>query len=70
MKPCDIEFYEELIERRQKVRIHLKGGKENPEGVVLKESERVIIMQVTDELDQVTKKRLIYKAAISMVEEL
>ena len=70
MKPCDIEFYEEVIKGNQKVRVHLRGPKEPVEGVIVKESERAIIFLVTDGRTKQTKRRLIYKGAIMEVEEL
>ena len=70
MKPCDIEFFEDVIQKGKKVRIVLKGPKESPEGVVVKESERAIILEVTDGPTKKTRRLLIYKGAIMEVEEL
>ena len=70
MKPCDIAFFEDVIQKGKKVRIVLKGPKESPEGVIVQESERAIILVVTDGLTNATKRRLIYKGAIMEVEEL
>ena len=70
MKPCDIEFYEDLIKANQKVRVHLKGPKEPREGVIVKESERVIILVVTDGSNNEPHRHMIYKGTILEVEEI
>ena len=70
MKPCDIEFYEGLIKANQKVRVHLKGPKEPREGVIIQESERVIILVATDGSKNESHQHMIYKAAIMEVEEI
>lgn len=70
MKYCDVDFYEELIKDKKRVRVHLKGPKDPREGVITKESERVIILVATDVSTRESHRHMIYKGAIMEVEEI